>query len=72
MKKTYKLQNLCCASCAAKIENALNKLDFIDSATVNVMTQKLILETENQDSDFLINQVQKIIRKYEPDCKILL
>lgn len=72
MKKTYKLQDLCCASCASKIENALNKLDFIDSAMVNVMTQKIILETENQDSDFVIQQTQKIIQKFEPECKILL
>lgn len=72
MKKSYKLENLCCANCAAKIEFALNKLDCIDHATVNVMTQKLSLETENENLNLVLAQAEKIIKKYEPTCKIIL
>lgn len=72
MKRSYKLENLCCANCAAKIEFALNKLDGIDHATVNIMTQKLSLETESDDLDLILEQTQKTIKKYEPTCKIIL
>lgn len=72
MKKTYKLENLCCANCAAKIESALNKLDSVESATVNFMTQKLILDAAEDALGPVLEQTQKIIKKYEPDCKLIL
>lgn len=75
MKKSYKLENLCCANCGAKIESALNKLDCIQHATVNVMTQKLNVETKRDGDDELViflEQAEKIIKKYEPGCKIIL
>ena len=31
MKKTYKLENLDCANCAAKMETAINKMDDVES-----------------------------------------
>lgn len=72
MKKSYKLEEICCASCGAKIETALNKLDGMTNVTVNVMTQKLNFETEATDLDVILREAQKIVRKYEPDCKIIV
>ncbi len=43
MKKTYKLQDLDCANCAAKMEDAIGRLDGVSSARVNFMTQKLTI-----------------------------
>ena len=49
MKKTYNLEDLECANCAAKMEEGINKLPGVTSATVSFITQKLILETETDD-----------------------
>lgn len=72
MKKTYLLEDLECANCAAKMEAAINKLDGVTAASVSFMTQKLILETECDDQSALIKEIQKIIKKIEPDCRIAL
>ena len=71
MRKVYKLENLDCANCAAKMETAINKLDGVESASVNFMTQKLTIYTEDSLLDDVVEQVGKIIKKIEPDCVIV-
>lgn len=70
MKKTYKLENLDCANCAAKMEAAINKLGGVTKATVGFLSQKLTLETEADDQASVLEQVIKVCRKVEPDCVI--
>ncbi len=70
MKKTYKLENLDCANCAAKIENAVKEIEGVVNASVSFMTQKLTIETE-ADLDEIMAKVKKIIRTIEPDCEII-
>jgi copper chaperone CopZ len=72
MKHTYKLEDLCCASCSNKIEKALNQLEGIQDVHVNLMAQKLSFESELDDLDPVILQIKKIIKKYEPDCTLLI
>lgn len=72
MKKTYKMQDLDCANCAAKIEAAINKLDGVNAATVSFMSQKLTIEADDARFDEIMQQVVKACRKVEPDCRILL
>ena len=70
MKKTYKLENLDCANCAAKIENAVKEIEGVINASVSFMTQRLTIETE-ADLDEIMTKVKKIIRTIEPDCEII-
>lgn len=72
MQKTYRLENLDCANCAAKMEAAIQKLDGVQSASISFMTQRLTIEAEEQDFPKLLKAAQKCIRKVEPDCKIVL
>ena len=72
MKKAYSLEELECANCAAKMERAIKELDGVKNVSVSFMTQKLILDTECEDQGILIKEIQKIIKKYEPDCRIIL
>ena len=69
MKKSYMLDGLDCANCAAKMEKAINNLEEVKTATVNFMTAKLTIEADG-DYDDLIYKVEKVIRKIEPDVKI--
>jgi copper chaperone CopZ len=72
MKKKYNLQDLDCAHCAAKMEEAIKKLDGITDARVNFMTQKLTVEADDALFPGIMDTVQKTMNKIEPDCKILM
>lgn len=67
MKKTYILNGLGCANCAAKMEREINELEGIKNASLNFMTKKLVLETENQHH---FEDIKRIINKIEPDVNI--
>ena len=71
MKKIYRMEDLDCAHCAAKMENAIPKLEGVTSVTVNFMAQKLVLEAEDDKFDAVLEQAVKICKKIEPDCRIL-
>lgn len=77
MRKSFKLQDLDCASCAAKMEDAINKIEGVDKATVSFMTQKLTLITDDSltaDSsrfNAIVDEAQRICSRIEPDCVIV-
>ncbi|MCI5703883.1 MAG: cation transporter [Pseudoflavonifractor sp.] len=70
MKKRYKLIDLDCANCAAKMEDAINKLDGVTAATVSFLQQKLTIEAEDTRFDEIMDQVVKVCKRIEPDCVI--
>ncbi len=72
MKKKFKMQDLDCANCAAKMEEAIKKIDGVTDATVSFMMQKLTIEAEESRMDEIMKQVVAVCKKVEPDCKILL
>lgn len=70
MRKTYNLENLDCANCAAKIENAVRQLNGIKNVSVSFMTQKITVETD-ENLEEILAQIKKIINKVEPECEII-
>lgn len=70
MRKIYQLENLDCANCAAKIENAVKDINGVKNASVSFMTQKLMIETD-ADIDQIMEEVKKVLQKVEPDCEII-
>lgn len=73
MKKVFKLIDLDCANCAAKMEDSINKLPEVEEAVVNYITQKMIIKApDGTDFDALMEKVVKLCKKVEPDCKIVL
>lgn len=72
MKKTYKIE-VDCANCANLMEDAARKTAGVQSATVNFMTQKMIVEfDEGQEPKAVMEAVLKACKKVEPDCEIFL
>lgn len=71
MKKTFVLEDLDCANCAAKIENALNEIDEVTSASVSFMSQKLTLEAADEDFEAALQKAEKIISRVDPDVTLL-
>lgn len=70
MKKTFKLIDLDCAHCAAKMEEAIKKLPRVTSASVNFLSQKLTLEAADDIFDDVLKQAVECCKKVEPDCTI--
>ena len=70
MKKTFKLEGLDCANCAAKMEHAIKKLDGVTNASVSFLTQKMTVETDRDSLDEIMREVVKVCKKVEPDCVI--
>lgn len=72
MKKTFKLVDLDCANCAAKMEDAIKKIDGVTNASVSFMTQKMTIEADDARFDDIIKQAVKVCKKVEPDCEIIV
>ena len=71
MKKVYKMQDLDCANCAAKMEAAIAKIAGVEKANINFMMQKLTLEAQEADLPRILDEAEKAIRKVEPDCTLI-
>jgi copper chaperone CopZ len=71
MKKKFKLEDLDCANCAAKMENRIKEIPGVNDATVSFMTQKLTIDADDARFDEIMDQVVKECAKVEPDCRII-
>ncbi|MBO4687915.1 MAG: cation transporter [Clostridiales bacterium] len=72
MRKSYKLEDLDCANCAAKMEEAISKIPGVTKVSVNFMAQKMILEADDAVFDSVLKEAEKTIAKVEPDCRIIM
>ena len=72
MKKKFKLQDLDCANCAAKMEDAIKKIPGVNDANVSFMMQKMTVDAEDDKFDAIMEEVVRVCAKVEPDCKILM
>ncbi len=71
MKKKFKCE-VDCANCAAKMTDAIKKIDGVIDANVNFMTQKFTLEAEDERFDDIVKQAVAACKKVEPDCEIMI
>jgi copper chaperone CopZ len=70
MKKVCRLDGLDCASCAAKIETAVSKIEGVSAASVNFMTTKMVIEGEEARMDEILAKASAIVKKLEPDVVV--
>ena len=71
MKKHFKLIDLDCANCAAKMEDAIRKIDGVNEVSVSFLSQKLTIDADESRLDDIMSQVVKVCKKVEPDCTIV-
>ena len=72
MKKSFKMIDLDCANCAAKMETAIRKIDGVKNASVSFMTQKMTIEADDDRFDEIVKEAVKVCKKVEPDCEIVI
>ena len=70
MKKTYLLEDLDCAHCAAIIEEKIGKLEGVSSSKVTLLTQKLVIEVEEEKEKEVTAEIKKIVKKVEPEVTV--
>ncbi|MBR6413939.1 MAG: cation transporter [Oscillospiraceae bacterium] len=71
MKKKFKMEDLDCANCAAKMEALIKKIPGVHDASMNFMTQKLTLDAEDERFDEILEEAQKCCDKVDKGCRIV-
>lgn len=71
MKRVYKLEDLDCANCAAKMERAINKIDGVQAASVSFMAQRLSVEADEARFEEIMDKIERTCKRVEPDCRIV-
>ncbi|MDR1194473.1 MAG: cation transporter [Peptococcaceae bacterium] len=71
MKKVFKMEDLDCANCAAKMEDAIGRLNGVKSVRINFISQKFTLDASDDLFEGVLTEAKKIVKKIEPDCAIL-
>lgn len=71
MRKVFKLDEIDCAVCAGKLEDAIKGVDGVQDAKINFLTQKLTLEAADDAFDDVLEAVVKLTADIEPDCEII-
>lgn len=72
MTSAFRIRNLGCASCAAKMERKICALRGVNSARVNFLTQRLTLEAEDAQVDRILKQAGDIIKSIEPQARLVV
>lgn len=72
MKKKFKLEDLDCANCAAKMEEAIKEIPGVINASVNFLAQKMMIEATDEEFDSIVEKAVACISKVEPDCRVIL
>lgn len=72
MKRIFRLQNLDCPVCAAKMERAVSKIEGVNSVDFCFLTQRFTPDAEDDRFDDILSCAVKKCSKIDPDCKIVL
>lgn len=72
MRKTFELENLECANCAAKMERDISAFPEVTKCTITFMTSRMSLTVaDGTDLDDVLDRAQKVMKSYEKDCTIV-
>ena len=72
MKRSFAMQDLDCANCAAKMEAAIKKIEGVNSCSVNFFAQKLVLDADDSRFDDILKLADQAIRRVDPDCRLIV
>lgn len=72
MKKKFKMEDLDCANCAAKMEDLIRKIDGVNEVSISFLAQKLTIDADDARFDEIMKEVQVACAKIDAECKVLL
>ena len=71
MRKTYSLEELDCANCAAKMERKIKKIKGVDDVEISFMAQKMTIAAPDDIFEDVLDKAVRLISKVEPDCRVI-
>ena len=71
MKKKFRMEELDCANCAAKMEDAIRKIDGVQAANISFMAQKLTIEADEAEMERILDEAQRVIDRVDKGCRIV-
>ena len=71
MKKVFKMEDLDCANCAAKMERAIAGIDGVESVNISFMGQRMTLDADEKRFEEILDKACLVCKRIEPDCKIV-
>ena len=63
MRKSFKVNGIDCANCAAKLERNISKIKGVDEAVVSFATGKLVLEAADDKFDAVLDEAVAVTKK---------
>lgn len=72
MKKTFKIEELDCPNCAAKLEKAISGIEGVRKASVSFIAGKMIIEADEADLDGIIAKIPSVAKKTIPECTVII
>ena len=72
MKKSFVIEELDCAHCAAKIEEEIKKIEGVNNVSVNFLAQKMTIDAQDEKFDEILKSAVEICKRVEPDCNVIL
>lgn len=72
MKKSFKMLDLDCANCAAKMERAISQLDGVQKVTISFLAQKMTLEADDARFDEIARKAAECCKKVDSECEVIL
>ena len=72
MKKTFKIEDLDCPNCAAKLEKAISEIDGVKKASVSFIAGKMIVEAEDSDFEAIVAKIPSVAKKTIPECTVII
>ena len=72
MKKVFEMEDLDCANCAARMEDAIRKIEGVTYVSISFMAQRMTLEADDAVFDTVAKEAAKACRKVDSDCRVIL
>ena len=72
MKKVFKLQDLDCANCAAKMERAISQIEGVQKVSISFLAQKMTIEADESRFDEIMKQAEACVKKVDSECEVIL
>lgn len=70
MKYNFKIKGIDCANCAAELERKIQKVDEVEKASISFMSERLVIECEENSKEEVLKKVKKLVKKEEPDATL--
>ncbi len=72
MKQVFDVEDLDCANCAAKMEDAIRKLEGVTYVSISFIAQRMTLEADDAVFDKVVKAAAKAVKKVDADCRLIV